>query len=109
MASERNSGRSSQRLKQPLHSFEELPSQVARTYWKQLWRLQSHSGFNSQGTVYEELAVYLLERGPKDLVELTTLAQQYLVAHKQQLEAKSSLQSSLHVNVPNKENQHSLN
>ena len=29
----------------------------------------------------EELAVYLLERGPKDLVELTTLAQQYLIAH----------------------------
>ena len=28
----------------------------------------------------EELAVYLLER-PKDLVELTTWAQQYLIAH----------------------------
>ena len=26
----------------------------------------------------EELALYLLKRGPKDLVELTTLAQQYL-------------------------------
>ena len=36
----------------------------------------------------EELAVYLLERGPKDLVELTTLAQQYLIAHKQQLGGK---------------------
>ena len=33
----------------------------------------------------EELAAYLLERGPKDLVELTTWAQQYLIAHKQQL------------------------
>ena len=37
----------------------------------------------------EELAVYLLERGPKDLVELTTLAQQYLIAHKQQLGGKT--------------------
>ena len=48
----------------------------------------------------EELAVYLLERGPKDLVELTTWAQQYLIAHKH-------LQSIL--NMPNKVNQHSLN
>ena len=37
----------------------------------------------------EELAVYLLERGPKDLVELTTWAQQYLIAHKQQLGGKT--------------------
>ena len=37
----------------------------------------------------EELAVYLLERGPKDLVELTTLAQQYLITHKQQLGGKT--------------------
>ena len=29
----------------------------------------------------EELGVYLLERGPKDLVELTTWAQQCLIAH----------------------------
>ena len=51
----------------------------------------------------EELAVYLLERGPNDLVELTTWAQQYLIVYKQQLEeARPSLQSSL--NVPNKEN-----
>ena len=27
----------------------------------------------------------MLERGPKDLVELTTWAQKYLIAHKQQL------------------------
>ena len=33
----------------------------------------------------EELAIYLLEKGPKDLVELTTWAQKYLIAHKQQL------------------------
>ena len=37
----------------------------------------------------EELAVYLLERGPKDLVELTTLAQEYLIAHEQQLGGKT--------------------
>ena len=30
----------------------------------------------------EELVVYLLERGPKDLVNFTTWAQQYLIAHK---------------------------
>ena len=29
--------------------------------------------------------MYLLERGPKDLVELTTWAQKYLIAHKEQL------------------------
>ena len=40
-------------------------------------------------TSSEELAVYLLERGPKDLVELTTWAQQYLIAHKQQLGGKT--------------------
>ena len=33
----------------------------------------------------EDLAMYLLERGPKDLVELTTWAQKYLIAHKDQL------------------------
>ena len=27
--------------------------------------------------------MYLLQKGPKDLVELTTWAQQYLIAHKQ--------------------------
>ena len=37
----------------------------------------------------KELAVYLLEKGPKDLVELTTWAQQYLIAHKQQLGGKT--------------------
>ena len=37
----------------------------------------------------EELAVYLLEREPKDLVELTSLVQQYLIAHKQQLTGKT--------------------
>ena len=34
---------------------------------------------------FEDLAMYLLERGPKDLVELTTWAQKYLIAHKEQL------------------------
>ena len=37
----------------------------------------------------EELAVNLLEREPKDLVELTTWAQQCLTAHKQQLGGKT--------------------
>ena len=37
----------------------------------------------------EDLAVYLLERGRKDPVELTTWAQQYLIAHKQQLAGKT--------------------
>ena len=32
----------------------------------------------------EDLAMYLLERGPKDLVELTMWAQKYLIAHKEQ-------------------------
>ena len=36
-------------------------------------------------TCSEDLAMYLLERGPKDLVELTTWAQMYLIAHKEQL------------------------
>ena len=40
-------------------------------------------------TCSEELAVYLLERLPKDLLELTKLAQQYLIAHKQQLGSKT--------------------
>ena len=31
----------------------------------------------------EDLAMYLLERGPKDLVELTKWAQKYLIAHKE--------------------------
>ena len=33
--------------------------------------------------------MYLLERGPKDLVESTTWAQKYLIAHKPQLGGKS--------------------
>ena len=37
----------------------------------------------------EELAVYLLERGPKDLVQLTTWSQKYLIAHKQQVGGKT--------------------
>ena len=37
----------------------------------------------------EDLAMYLLVRGPNDLVELTTWAQMYLIAHKQQLGGKS--------------------
>ena len=41
----------------------------------------------------EDLALYLLERGPKDLVELTTWAQKYLIAHKEQLgKSKATVQ-----------------
>ena len=57
-------------------------------------------------TCSEELVVYLLKGGPKDLVELTTWAQQYLITHKQQLGGKTK---STVLNVPNKENQNSLN
>ena len=42
----------------------------------------------------EDLAMYLLERGPKDLVELTTWAQKYLIAHKEQLGKSKALQFS---------------
>ena len=58
--------------------------------------------------VQTELAVYVLE-GPKDLVELTTWAQQYLIAHKQQLGVKRKTTIQFRLNVPNKENQHILN
>ena len=37
----------------------------------------------------EELAVFLVQRGPKDMVELTTWPQQYLIAHMQQLGVKN--------------------
>ena len=41
----------------------------------------------------EDLAIYLLERGPKDLVELTTWVQKYLIAHKEQLgKSKATVQ-----------------
>ena len=37
--------------------------------------------------------MYLLERGPKDLVELTTWAQKYLIAHEEQLgKSKATVQ-----------------
>ena len=41
----------------------------------------------------EDFAMYLLERGPKDLAELTTWAQKYLIAHKEQLgKSKATVQ-----------------
>ena len=41
----------------------------------------------------KDLAMYLLETGPKDLVELTTWAQKYLIAHKEQLgKSKATVQ-----------------
>ena len=42
---------------------------------------------------FEDLAMHLLERGPKDLVELTMWAQKYLIAHKEQLgKSKATVQ-----------------
>ena len=44
----------------------------------------------------EDLVKYLLERGPKDLVELTTWAQKFLIAHKGQLgKSKATVQPRL--------------
>ena len=41
----------------------------------------------------EDLAMYLLERGPKDLGDLTTWAQKYLIAHKEHLgKSKATVQ-----------------
>ena len=40
----------------------------------------------------EDLAMYLLERGPRDLVELTTWAQKYLIPHKEQLGMSKAVQ-----------------
>ena len=40
----------------------------------------------------EEVAVYQLERGLKDLAELTTWAQQYLIAHQLGCKSKSKVQ-----------------
>ena len=57
-------------------------------------------------TCCEELAVYLLERGPKDLLELATWAQQYLIVHKQKLGA--SLQSSLKCALQRRQTQSKL-
>ena len=97
MATERDSGISSQRLKKLQtisHPFEELPP----AKWSELSG-SSSGNFNDLvdlivkeqfiNACSEELAVYLLERGPRDLVELTTWAQPYLVAHKQQLGGKT--------------------
>ena len=66
-----------------IRKFGELPSQVNLIVKEQFINACS-----------EELAVYLLERGPNDLVELTTWAQQYLIAYKQQLgdKTKSTVQ-----------------
>ena len=38
------------------HAFEELPSQAVRTFWKQFWRLQPPTGYESKGTVYQRLS-----------------------------------------------------
>ena len=97
MVTERDSGRSSQRL-------EETPDQFVirlKNYlekWIELFG-SSSAGFDARvdliveeqfiNTCSKELTVHLLERGPKDLVELTAWAQQYLIAHKKQLGGKA--------------------
>ena len=44
-----------------------------------------------------DLAMYLLERGPKDLVELTKWAQKYLIAHKEQLSKRKATVQPRHM------------
>ena len=62
---------------------EETP-EVVRTFWKQSWGLDDLIDLIVKEQFIkacsEELAMYLLERGPKDLIELTTWAQQYPIA-----------------------------
>ena len=90
---EDGSGRSSQRLKK-----RQTPFVVhLKNYQAKWFELSGSSSGDFDALVdlivkeqfinacSEELAVYLIERGPKDVVELTTWAQQYLIAHKQQL------------------------
>ena len=56
--------------------------------WKKnTWAIQL-SALLSGSAGLDGLAVHLLERGPKDLVELTTWAQEYLIVHKQQLHVR---------------------
>ena len=103
MATERDSGRSSHRC------TEETTDQFVirlKNYLAKWLELSGSSSGDFEALVdlhvivkeqfinvcSEELAVYLmylLERGPKDLVELTTWAQQYLIALKQQLGGKT--------------------
>ena len=97
MATERDSGRSSQRLKKGPDQFVILLTNYLAK-WLELFR-SSSGDFKALvdlivkeqfiNACSEELAVYLLKRGSKNLVELTTWAQQYPIAHKQQLGGKT--------------------
>ena len=82
MATERDLLRSSQRLKNYLAKWLELSGSSSGDFEAIVDLIVKEQFINACS---EELTVYLLERGPKDLVELTTLAQQYLITHTPQL------------------------
>ena len=78
MAKAGDSGMSIQRLKKRQTSSSptnELPSQLVRTFWKQSWRLYALVDLMVKeqfiNACSDELDMYLLDRGPKYLVELT--------------------------------------
>ena len=116
MATERDSGRSSQRteetpdqfiihLKNYLALWLELPGRSSGNFNDLVDLIVMKAQFINACS--EELAVYLLERGPKELVEVTTCASQYLIAHKQQLGGKTK--STVQLKFAEQGNQHSLN
>ena len=57
-------------------------------------------------TFTEDLALYLLEGGRKNLEELTTWSQKYLIVHKQQLDV---LAQTFSPDMQMRRNRHSLN
>ena len=71
-----------QKKHQTSSSSKELTSQVVRTLLKQSWDLRCF------GVIVTEQLINACPDGPKDLLEFTTRAQQYLIAHKQQLGVK---------------------
>ena len=96
------------RFREATPETEEMPDQFVirlKNYLAKWLELSGSSPQNFDALVYlivkeqfinacsEDLAMYLLERGPKDLVELTTWAQKYLIAHKEQLgKSKATVQ-----------------
>ena len=96
------------RFREATPETEETPDQLVirlKNYLAKWLELSGSSPANFDALVYlivkeqfinacsEDLAMYLLERGPKDLVELTTWAQKYLIAHKEQLgKSKATVQ-----------------
>ena len=73
------------RFREATPETEETPDQFVIRLKNYLAKWLELSGSSPQNACSEDLAMYLLERGPKDLVELTTWAQKYLIAHKEQL------------------------